>query len=131
MSAQLMNGVLYAAARDWHGWLRSRGLTDPSAMTAYRMADLAAGAGPLPRVARVYCALTTAGEPCYVGQTRRQLARRVAEHVWCGNATCWAYIVTVAVPSATKVHLDMLERSAGVWMVPSRQRHGRKLPTLE
>lgn len=121
---------LTVAARDWHAWITSRGFTDPAAMTAYPIMDLAMGAGPDSSGPRIYCAITVLGVPCYVGQTRRALTKRIREHVRTGNARHWAYIVSVAATGATAPELDALERSAYVWMVPASKRRARKMPAI-
>ncbi|MEU4361975.1 hypothetical protein [Promicromonospora sp. NPDC023987] len=130
MSTAEPSPSLIAAARDWQAWLASRGLTDPAAMTAYSVADLAAGGGPNFSGPRIYCAITALGVPCYVGQTRRALAKRIAEHVRSGNARDWAYVVSVAATGSTVPELDALERSAYVWMVPASNRCSRKMPAV-
>lgn len=120
--------ALDSAARDWQSWLTSRGLDDPDAMTAHAVSDLVEGRTPPATGTRIYCALTTGGVAAYVGQTRRPLAERIGEHVRCGNAKDWAWVVSVSAAGLTAPELDRLERSAHLWMVPHSRRRFRKTP---
>ena len=128
MTTAAPTGALDAAAADWRSWLSVRGFDDDGAMTAHAVSDLLAGVPPHLVGARIYCALTAQGTPDYVGQTRRPLAERIAEHVRNGNGHEWAWVVSVSVCGFTPVEVDSHERSAHIWMVPLSRRRARKMP---
>ncbi|WP_051027406.1 hypothetical protein [Cellulosimicrobium cellulans] len=119
---------LQTTAADWAAWLTSQGLTDPGAMTAYPVHELLAGLGADLAGHRVYCGIGHDGLADYVGQSRRPLIERIAEHATSGNAARWSWIISVSITGLSAVQADRLERSAHLWMLPASRRQGRKTP---